>query len=109
MQNQTTKYKEYEINENRNITEDIKSLINKNQNSDLASFLKLHVHKFYFYEDIYNLLQNFIEKKKIKYELDKDNSNTLGKFIENIINKYIKIKNESNNLKNILRRIKNEK
>jgi len=110
VQNQSTKIKDSEGDEHRNINEINNTIMNKlennyynfNDGTDLAAFLKLHVHKIYFYDDIYNLLQNFIEKKKIKYELNKDNCESIGKFLGTLIKNYINLTNEYNKLKIIL-------
>jgi hypothetical protein len=68
--------------------------LNINDKQEYSKFIDLHVHKIYFYDDIYYMLENFIHKKKINYKLDKENALTLGKFIENLINKFIKLSND---------------
>jgi len=99
VQHQTTKINEFDVHLKN---ENIYPLLNRSklqnynitENTDLAAFLSMHVHKIYFYDDIYNMLQNFIEKKKIKYELNKENCDSIGKFLETLIKKYIKISND---------------
>jgi hypothetical protein len=68
--------------------------LNINDKQEYSKFIDLHVHKIYFYDDIFYMLENFIHKKKINYKLDKENALTLGKFIENLINKFIKLSND---------------
>lgn len=101
VQNQKTKINDFENEENKdNQNNDTKLMKNQyndyniNESTDLAAFVKMHVHKIYFYDDIYNMLQNFIEKKNIKYDLIKENCDTVGRFIESLIKKYIKLSNE---------------
>jgi len=101
VQNQKIKINDFENQENRNDENNNSKLIknehndyNLNESTDLAAFLKMHVHKIYFYDDVYNLLQNFIEKRKIKYDLNKENCDTIGRFLESLIKKYIKLSNE---------------
>lgn len=101
VQNQKTKINDFETEVNKNDENNNSKLINNqhneyniNESTDLAAFLKMHVHKIYFYDDIYNMLQNFIEKRNIKYDLDKNNCDTVGRFLELLIKKYMKLSNE---------------
>ncbi len=101
VQNQKIKMHDFETEDKKN-DENINSkllrnehfIYNINESTDLASFFKMHVHKIYFYDDIYNMLQNFIEKRNIKYNLNKNNCDTVGRFLESLIKKYIKLSNE---------------
>lgn len=98
VQNQKTKINDFGVEENKQNEINESRLINNehneyniNESTDLAAFLKMHVHKIYFYDDIFNLLQNFIEKRNIKYDLNKNNCDTIGRFLESLIKKYINL------------------
>lgn len=98
VENEKNKINEFNIDESKYPSSLVKNNTiyeqHINDNADLDAFLKMHAYKIYFYDDIYNMLQNFIDKRGIKYDLVKENSNTLGKFLEKLIKKFMKLSDQ---------------
>jgi hypothetical protein len=64
--------------------------VNKNTFIEIEKFVIQHEGKLYFYDALFDYLNNFAKIKKIKFNLDRDNPQLLGNFIENILQDWLK-------------------
>lgn len=64
----------------------------ENNYVEIEKFVMQYEDKIYFYDALYDYMNNFIKQKKIRFILSKDNPQYLGSFIEMIIKDWLKTK-----------------
>jgi hypothetical protein len=66
---------------------------------EIEKFVMLYDNKIYFYDALFEYMDNFIKKKKIRFDLNREKPQMLGFLIESILKDWIRSKKGYEKLK----------
>lgn len=62
----------------------------ENKKNEVEKFYMMHEDKLYFFDALYEYMNNFINTKKLNYTIVKEKPQTLGLLVENILKDWLK-------------------